>query len=151
ARREPLVHALFLEQGPQDDHGSAGVLEALRAVQLVGQRRGARDQGMRELEAQIRRGEIHGGSRQSVPPRGKLRYRSPRSGRMVTTVCPGPSRRAISIAPRTFAPDDTPTRRPSSRASRREAATACSVLTRTIVSTSSRWTISGMKPSASPW
>src|SRR5262249_53922466 len=62
----------------------------------------------------------------SAPSSGTLRSRSPVSQSTVTIVRPAPRRSATPRAAHTFAPAEMPTRRPSSRASRRAIAIASS-------------------------
>src|SRR5205807_4083229 len=65
-----------------------------------------------------------------------LKYLSPPSQRIVTTTEPGGRRRATESAAKTFAPELTPTNKPSSRAKRRVIAWASSVATSTVSSAS---------------
>src|SRR5258708_6961635 len=74
-----------------------------------------------------------------------LRYRSPPSQRIVTTTECGGSLCANASAANTFAPELTPTNKPSSRASRRAIAWACSVTTSTFSSASVGSKMPGMR------
>ena len=64
---ELVADDLLLEERAQDDGGGARVLEAAHGIQVVGQRRGAGHQRMRQLEAEVRRREVHG---HFAPPAG---------------------------------------------------------------------------------
>ncbi len=52
-RTQLFVRDLLLEQGMHHDRGGSSVLEALDLVEIIDQRRRARHQGVRELEAQV--------------------------------------------------------------------------------------------------
>jgi hypothetical protein len=57
--RQLLPRDLLLEERPQDDGRGTGVLEALDAVQIIGQRSCSRDDRMRKLHPEIIRAEVH--------------------------------------------------------------------------------------------
>src|SRR6185503_8762480 len=58
-RRELLAHDLLLEQRVHHDRRGARVLEPLHGVEVVDQRRRAGHERARQLEAEIRRAEVH--------------------------------------------------------------------------------------------
>jgi len=59
-RGELVPHDLLLEERPQDDRGGAGVLEAANGVEVVGERRRTRHEGVRKVEPEVGRREVHG-------------------------------------------------------------------------------------------
>src|SRR5208283_4551998 len=96
-------------------------------------------------------GREHGYSAASANS-GVLRYRSPKSGSTTTTSLPAFSgRRATCRAATTAAPDEMPTRSPSSLASRRARLTASSLPTVTTSSMRSSSYTPGTNPAPMPW
>src|SRR5437667_101671 len=80
-----------------------------------------------------------------------LRYRSPVSGRTVTTSWPPAISAATWHAANAAAPAETPTSRPSSRASRRDHASASSSRTRRMRSMIARLRTPGTNDAPIPW
>ncbi len=57
--RHLLPGDLLLEDRVHDDGGGAGVLELADGVEVVDEGRGARHQGVGQLEAEVGRAEVH--------------------------------------------------------------------------------------------
>ncbi len=54
-RNAPALNDILLEQRAHDDGWCAAILEAEHHADVVGERRGARNEGMREIETEVRR------------------------------------------------------------------------------------------------